>query len=187
MSSPLRHLQSCHMRGASRERLFGECCHSRITHCPLIALPPSFLPLARLSPSDQHGAAITGTGALERFTHPSGPAIPHGDRIMRAGVLACQSEAVAISTSANGRGALTVVATDRADVLLASAVGSAAAPVLVWHWRPTGSGWWRWRPTRSRWWRWRSNQPSETCGETCKETRNETFGKTWETACAPAS
>ena len=50
---------------------------------------------------------------------------------MRAGVLACQSEAVAISTSANGRGALTVVATDRADVLLASAVGSAAAPVLV--------------------------------------------------------
>ena len=50
---------------------------------------------------------------------------------MRAGVLACQSEAVAISTSATGRGALTEVTTGRADVPLASAVGSAAGPVLV--------------------------------------------------------
>jgi len=39
-------------------------------------------------------------------------------------------EAVAISTSATGLGALTVVTTGRVDVPLASAVGSAAAPVL---------------------------------------------------------
>ena len=48
---------------------------------------------------------------------------------MRAGVLACQSEAVAISTSATGRGALTEVTTGRADVPLASAVGSVAGLV----------------------------------------------------------
>ena len=102
-----------------------------ITRYPIMALPRGFLPLARLLPSDQHGAAITGTGAVERFTRPFGPAIQHGDRLMRAGVLACQSEAVAISTSATGRGALTVVTTGRADVPLASAVGSVAGPVLV--------------------------------------------------------
>ena len=102
-----------------------------IIRYPIMALPRGFLPLARLLPSDQHGAAITGTGALERFTHPFGPAIQHGDRLMRAGALACQSEAVAISTSATGRGALTEVTTGRADVPLASAVALAAALVLV--------------------------------------------------------
>ncbi len=102
-----------------------------ITRYPIMALPRGFLPLARLLPSGQHGAAITGTGAVERFTRPFGPAIQHGDRLMRAGVLACQSEAVAISTSATGRGALTEVTTGRADVPLASAVGSVAGPVLV--------------------------------------------------------
>jgi hypothetical protein len=101
-----------------------------ITHYPIMALPRGFLPLARLSLSDQHGAAITGTGAPGRFTRLFGPGIRRGDRLMRAGVLACQSEAVAISTSAIGRGALTVVATDRADVPLASAVGLAVGRVL---------------------------------------------------------
>ena len=101
-----------------------------ITHYPIMALPRGFLPLARPLPSDQHGAVITGTGALERFIPPFGPAIQHGDRLTRAGVQACQSEAVEISTSATGLGALMVVTTGRVDVPLASAVGSAAAPVL---------------------------------------------------------
>ena len=59
---------------------------------------------------------------------------------MRAGVLACQSEAVAISTSATGYGALTVVATGRADVPMASAVGPAAARSWWRHWAVPGIG-----------------------------------------------
>ena len=83
---------------------------------------------ARLSPSDEHGAAITETEALGNVYPPIWPGYPAwrppyagwrpGMPIGGGGN---------IINTATGRGALTVVATGRPDVPLASAVGPSTA------------------------------------------------------------